>query len=321
MLLAFVVAGVVFAAVQRRKSEVWTREQEDAAGIIRNNYELGAQPFESNKTLDDYPADFSWCDKDGVSYCTMSRNQHIPQYCGSCWAHGAVSALGDRIKIARKAKGADINLSVQHILNCGEVGSCYGGSVVGAYYWIHSQRHKGISYETSNPYVACSSDSKEGLCPGNDWSCNSMNVARTCSTFPPEGKCVGLSEYPNATIAEYGSISGASAMMKEIYNRGPISCGIDAAAILQYTGGIYDGPGAEVDHVISVVGWGTDALKGRYWIIRNSWGEYWGEFGYIRSTFGSLLVEQECAWATLNSYTAPENSNQVPCYEDGSNCL
>jgi len=321
MLLAFVVAGGVFAAVQRRKSEVWTREQEDAAGIIRNNYELGAQPFESNKTLDDYPADFSWCDKDGVSYCTMSRNQHIPQYCGSCWAHGAVSALGDRIKIARKAKGADINLSVQHILNCGEVGSCYGGSVVGAYYWIHSQRHKGISYETSNPYVACSSDSKEGLCPGNDWSCNSMNVARTCSTFPPEGKCVGLSEYPNATIAEYGSISGASAMMKEIYNRGPISCGIDAAAILQYTGGIYDGPGAEVDHVISVVGWGTDALKGRYWIIRNSWGEYWGEFGYIRSTFGSLLVEQECAWATLNSYTAPENSNQVPCYEDGSNCL
>jgi len=321
MLLAFVVAGGVFAAVQRRKSEVWTREQEDAAGIIRNNYELGAQPFESNKTLDDYPADFSWCDKDGTSYCTMSRNQHIPQYCGSCWAHGAVSALGDRIKIARKAKGSDINLSVQHILNCGGVGSCYGGSVVGAYYWIHSQRSKGISYETSNPYVACSYDSKEGLCPGNDWSCNAMNVARTCSTFPPEGKCVGLAEYPNATIAEYGSISGASAMMKEIYNRGPISCGIDAAAILHYTGGIYDGPGAEVDHVISVVGWGTDPSKGRYWIIRNSWGEYWGEFGYIRSTFGSLQVEEECAWATLNSYTAPENSNQVPCYEDGSNCL
>lgn len=317
---ALVFGGVVFGAVQRRMSEVWTREQEDAAGIIRNNYEVGAQPFESNMT-NEYPADFSWCDKDGVSYCTMSRNQHIPQYCGSCWAHGAVSALGDRIKIARKAQGVDINLSVQHILNCGGVGSCYGGSVVGPYYWMYNQGSKGISYETSNPYVACSYDSKEGLCPGNDWSCNAMNVARTCSTFPPQGTCVGLSAYPNATIEQYGSISGQTAMMSEIYNRGPISCGIDATKILKYTGGVYDGEGDEVDHVISVVGWGTDPTMGKkYWIIRNSWGEYWGEFGYMRSTFGSLLVEDQCAWATVKSYTAPENANQVPCYEDGSNC-
>ena len=41
-----------------------------------------------------------------------------------------VSAPGDRIKIARKAQGIDINLSVQHILNCGQVGSCHGGSLI-----------------------------------------------------------------------------------------------------------------------------------------------------------------------------------------------
>ena len=29
------------------------------------------------------------------------------------------------------AKGIDINLAVQHVLNCGEVGSCHGGSVDG----------------------------------------------------------------------------------------------------------------------------------------------------------------------------------------------
>jgi len=321
MLLAFVLAGGLYeATVGKRINEVWTREQEDAAGIVRNRYKLGAQPFESSKTIEDYPADFSWCDMNGTSYCTMSRNQHIPQYCGSCWAHGAVSALADRIKIARKAKAWDINLSVQHILNCGDVGSCYGGSVVGPYDWLYRQGAKGISYETSNPYLACSSDSKEGLCSGQDWTCNDMNIARTCSTFPPAGKCVGLTQYPNATIDQYGEISGASAMMSEIYARGPITCGIDATKILEYTGGIYVGEGSGVDHVISVVGWGTDASKGRYWIIRNSWGEYWGEFGYIRSTFGSLLVEEQCAWATLHSYTAPEMNNQVHCYEDGTNC-
>jgi len=319
-MLAWVLIGCIYGAVHGRINEVWTREQEDAAGIVRNRYKLGAQPFETAKPVENYPADFSWCDVNGTSYCTMSRNQHIPQYCGSCWAHGAVSALGDRIKISRKAKAIDINLSVQHILNCGDVGSCYGGSIVGPYDWLYRQGAKGISYETSNPYLACSSESEEGLCPGHDWSCNDMNVARTCSTFPPAGKCVGMWQYPNATIEEYGSISGASQMMAEIYERGPISCGIDATYILDYTGGIYVGEGDYVDHVISVVGWGTDPQKGRYWIIRNSWGEYWGEFGYMRSAFGSLLVEDECAWATLKSYTAPEMNNQVHCYEDGSNC-
>lgn len=35
------------------------------------------------------------------------------------WAHGALSALADRIKIARNAVGDDINLSIQYLLNCG----------------------------------------------------------------------------------------------------------------------------------------------------------------------------------------------------------
>merc|ERR1712151_1180862 len=128
------------------------------------------------------PDDFTWCNKDGVNYCTPSLNQHIPQYCGSCWAHGSVSALGDRIKIARGGKGIDINLAVQHMLNCGNVGSCHGGSVIGPYQWIHkigSRTGAGISYETSNPYLACSSESQEGICPHADFTCTPENVAHT----------------------------------------------------------------------------------------------------------------------------------------------
>jgi cathepsin X len=321
--MIYTLAIFSLALVNARMSEVWTREQEDAAGIIRNNYIPGTRPFDKEHALYDQalPNNFTWCDKDGVNYCTMSRNQHIPQYCGSCWAHGSVSALADRVKIARGAKGIDINPSVQHILNCGNVGSCHGGSVTGPYNWLHkiSQQGAGISYETSNPYLACSSESSEGICAHGDWSCSKMNIARTCSTFPPSGKCVGISKYPNITISEYGEVSGKSDMMKEIYNRGPITCGIDAAPILKYETGVATDRGSGVDHVISVVGWGEDNNQ-FYWIVRNSWGEYWGEMGYVRVASGALHLEEQCAWAVVKSYTAPELDNQVHCWEGGENC-
>lgn len=104
-------------------------------------------PFEYIQE-EDLPAEFNWADVDGKSYLTKSLNQHLPQYCGSCWAHGAMSALADRIKIARKGKGEDINLSIQYILNCGTdvAGSCYGGSHSGAYEFVKSTGF--IPYDT-----------------------------------------------------------------------------------------------------------------------------------------------------------------------------
>jgi cathepsin X len=112
-------------------------------------------------------------------------------------------------------------------------------------------------------------------------------------------------------------------MMKEIHNRGPIACGIAADPLLNYERGIVTQSNLtddDIDHVISVVGWGKDETIGKYWIVRNSWGEYWGEYGYVRVKFGALAL-WDCAWATVKDFTAPERHNQVHCWEGGGNCI
>merc|ERR1711998_323559 len=170
--------------------------------------------------------------------------------------------------------------------NCANVGSCHGGSVDGPYQWLHQQSKtgSGISYDTSNPYMACSSESDSPLCQAVSWEYTPENVARTCSTFAPAGFC------------------------------GPIK---------KYSGGIVSEAGESVDHVISVVGWGQEGSKS-YWIVRNSWGEYWGEMGYVRVEKGNnaLQLESQCAWAVPDKWTEGSlgASNNFPCFEDGTNC-
>lgn len=268
------------------------------------------------------PQSFTWANVNGVNYLTKTLNQHIPVYCGSCWAHGSISSLADRIKIMRKAAWPDINLSIQFILNCQMGGSCNGGDHLATYKAIH--KYGSIPFEDCMVYQACSSDSKEEACKNTQqYECTPVNICRTCDTFSNRGgTCNPILYYPNATIVNYGAVSGSDNMKIEIYKNGPIACGLNAAELDDYEGGVLDVPKKlkTINHIIAVVGWGYDeTINKQYWNIRNSWGSYWGELGFMRLVLGEnqLGIEKSCAFAIPGNWTL----HNVPCYEDGRNCM
>ena len=240
----------------------------------------------------DLPTEWDWRNVSGTSFVTLTLNQHIPQYCGSCWAHGSTSSVADRIKIARKAQFPDVLLSVQALLNCAThvAGSCGGGEDSGVYQYMHDT---GIPDATCQWYQA------------RDFPCNASGIT-TCMTCPPGEPCEALHDYTNYTVSEYGPVSGEAAMMAEIYKRGPISCSLDAGPIESYTGGIFYDNSTQwsIDHTIAITGWGEgySEMAGKvvpYWVLRNSWGTPWGEGGWMRISRGinTLGLESGCAWA------------------------
>lgn len=212
--------------------------------------------------------------------------------------------------------GPDLDLSIQAVLNQGGGGSCEGGNPTMAYAWMKRLGDSGLPVESCMNYAAVDGATRDGEFDADK---SPSGMCMTCSTFGVP--CAAVSRYPNATVTEYGTVSGEEAMMNEIMERGPIGCGVNAVPILNYTGGVFTHDMQplfnSVDHEVAVVGWGVDENGVKYWDMRNSWGEYWGEMGWARIERGqdTLKLESSCDWA-VGSYS----TTNFPCGEDGSFC-
>lgn len=114
-----------------------------------------------------------------------------------------------------------------------------------------------------------------------------------------------VSAYNSVSVAynenvDWAAVNKTEEMMTEhVLNVGTLSISLDAENWNSYTGGILSKADCEagcarpdipqnnncVDHAVQIVGVDTSETGG-YWLVRNSWGDDWGENGYIKIAYG-----------------------------------
>ncbi len=261
----------IVALREQGKTDGWTftvgendatqRSLSDLCGlVVPDNWQDGAT-FDPCVAKEDLPARFDWRDSSGV---TPIRNQGG---CGGCWAFATVGPLECNIKIK---DGVSVDLSEQYLISCNTNDwGCDGGWWAHAYHqWKKDPCNDlGAVPESQFPYVAY------------DVPCG----------------CPYDHTYMIYSWAYVGSSSGVpsiDAMKQAIVDHGPISVGVVATSAMQaYRGGIFNqSAGGDINHGVVLVGWDDNQGDSGIWIMRNSWGSWWGESGYMRIEYGCCRI-------------------------------
>ncbi|XVF78898.1 hypothetical protein PTKIN_Ptkin14bG0174800 [Pterospermum kingtungense] len=237
-------------------------------GYIRpNNISTSTESTFSYAEFTDVPASMDWRDKGAV---TPIKDQGD---CGCCWAFSAVAATEGITKIKT---GNIVSLSEQQVLDCsGNEDGCDGGSKTDAFKYI-IQNH-GLTTMDTYPYQA---------------------TQGTCNTEKVTSQGSDISRYESVPS------NNENELLKAVSNQ-PVSVSIEAAEkdFRHYQSGIFTGNcGTIHNHAVTVVGFGTSEDGTDYWLVKNSWGEDWGEMGYIRMQRNVAASEGLCGIATIPVY-------------------
>lgn len=186
---------------------------------------------------------------------TAVKNQ---QSCGSCWAFSSTGAIEGASFIKY---GQLIPLSEQNLLDCDTLDNgCNGGLMDNAFKYDESA--KGLCSEAEYPYLATD---------GHECSAQCQKVNGTT-----------VSDYIDITEKDKHGLIASIALQPT-----SIAMQADQLAFQFYSSGVFEddecGKFGNVDHGVLAVGYGTDADTGKkYFTVKNSWGDGWGENGYFR---------------------------------------
>uniref|UniRef100_A0ACD5WQJ7 Uncharacterized protein n=1 Tax=Avena sativa TaxID=4498 RepID=A0ACD5WQJ7_AVESA len=173
--------------------------------------------------------------------------------CSSCWAFVTVATI-ETVNWIKTGKL--VSLSEQQLVDCDPYdGGCNLGSYHKGYKWV--VENGGLTTEADYPYRAVRGP------------CDRAKSARHAATIRGQGAIP-----PQNELVMQKAVAGQ-----------PVAVAIEVGSGMQfYKSGVYSGPcGTRLAHAVTVVGYGTDPATGvKYWIVKNSWGQTWGEGGFVR---------------------------------------